>query len=111
MWRIATHVSVTLLRTVVSVLFVFAMAGLLLSVAFGFEEPPNNALLLFSSGLLLIAVLAVFAHLAVTSELNRSEKRLWLARLTGRRAPWALCDYLSCDDLRANAVSVPEDDH
>jgi hypothetical protein len=109
MWKVAPYISVTRLRTVVTVLFVFAIAGLVLTVVFGFEEP-NNTLLLLSSGLLLTAILAVFAHLAVTEELNRSEKRIWLAQLTGRKAPWALCEYLTCDDLRATAVSFVERD-
>jgi hypothetical protein len=109
MWKVAPYFSVTLLRTLVTVLFVFAMAGLVLTVVLGFEEP-NDTLLLISSSLLLTAIVAVFAHLAVTKELNRSEKRIWLARLTGRKAPWALSDYLSCEDLRATAVSFLEED-
>jgi hypothetical protein len=100
---------VTLLRAVVTVLVVFAMAGFLLTLVLGFEEP-NNALLLLSSGLMVTAVLAVFAHLAVTEELNRSEKRIWLARLTGRKAPWALSDYVTCEDLRATAARYVQDD-
>jgi hypothetical protein len=105
----ASHISLTLLRTVVTVLFVLAMAGLVLTLVLAFEEP-NNTLLLLSSGLLLAVILAVFAHLAVTDELNRSEKRIWLAHLTGREAPWAFGDYLRCDDLRATAASFVEKD-
>ena len=109
MGHIRPYISVTLLRSVVTVLVVFAMAGFLLTLVLGFEEP-NEALLLLSSGLMVTAVLAVFAHLAVTQELNRSEKRIWLARLTGRKAPWAFSDYLNCEDLHATAVSYVEDD-
>jgi hypothetical protein len=50
------------------------MAGLLLTVVFGFEAP-NDTLLLLSSGLLLTAVISVFAHLGFTRRLNRSQKR------------------------------------
>src|SRR5918993_1064697 len=109
MGHIRPYISVTLLRAVVTVLVVFAMAGVLLTLVLGFEEP-NNALLLLSSGLMLTAVLAVFAHLALTSELNRSEKRIWLARLTGRKAPWAFGDYLNSDDLRATGGDRVQED-
>jgi hypothetical protein len=105
----ASHISLTLLRTVVTVLFVLAMAALVLTLVLAFEEP-NNTLLLLSSGLLLAIIVAVFAHLAVTDELNRSEKRIWLVHLTGRKAPWAFADYLRCDDLRATAASFVEKD-
>jgi len=108
MWKVAPYFSVTHLRTLVTVLFVFAMAGLVLAVVLGFEEP-NNTLLLLSSGLLLTVIVAVFAHLGVTEELNRSEKRIWLAQLTGRKAPLAWSEYLTCDDLRAAAVSFVEE--
>ncbi len=108
MSKVAPYFSVTLLRTLVAVLFVFAMANLVLLVVLGFEEP-SNTLLLLSSSLLLTAIVAVFAHLAVTKELNRSEKRIWLAQLAGRKAPLALSQYLTCDDLRAAAVSFVEE--
>ena len=104
MWKVAPYFSVTRLRTLVTVLSVFAMAGLVITVVLAFEEP-NNTLLLLSSGLLVTAIVAVFAHLGVTEELNRSEKRIWLAQLTGRKATWAWSEYLTCDDLRAAAVS------
>lgn len=55
----------TLLRLLVSVLFACAMAALVLTGVFGFESP-NDSLLLVSSLLLLIAVGAVFLHLAFT---------------------------------------------
>ena len=108
MRKVAPYFSVTLLRTLVAVLFVFAMASLVLLVVFGFEEP-SNTLLLLSSSLLLTAIVAVFAHLAVTEELNRSEKRIWLAELGGRKAPLAWSKYLTCDDLRATAASFVEE--
>jgi len=93
----------TFLRGLVAVLFVCAMAGLGLTAVFGFEEP-DNTLLFLSSGLLLIAIVAVFAHLGVTRVLSRSQKRIWLQQLVGRRAIWAWPEYLSCDDLRAAAT-------
>jgi hypothetical protein len=99
--------SVTLLRGLVTVLFVCAMAGLVLTALFGFEEP-NNTLVLLSSGLLFTATLAVFAHLGVTRVLTRSQKRIWLNQLTGRRAIWAWREYLTCDDLRAAAIRFAE---
>ena len=108
MRKVAPYFSVTLLRTLVAVLFVFAMASLVLLVVLGFEEP-NNTLLLLSFSLLLTAIVAVFAHLGVTEELNRPEKRIWLAQLAGRKAPLAWSKYLTCDDLRATAVSFAEE--
>jgi len=100
--------SLTLVRALVTVLFVCAMAGLVLTAVFGFEQP-NNTLLLLSSGLLLTAIVAVFAHLGLTRVLNRSQKRLWFHQLTGRRAVWAWAEYLTCDDLRAAAMRSAED--
>ena len=93
----------TLLRPVVSVLFICAIAGLVLTAVFGFEEP-NASLLFLSSGLLFAAIFAVLVHLAVTGALTRAQKRIWLTRLTGRRAAWAWGEYLTCDDLGAAAM-------
>ena len=92
--------SLTLLRALVVVLLVCAMTGLVLTAVFGFEEP-NTTLLLVSSGSLVTAVLAVFGHLALNRVLDRSQKRMWLTQLTGRRAMFAWAEYLACDDLRA----------
>ena len=106
MWKGAD--SLTLLRAFVTVLFVCAMAGLVLTVLFGFEEP-NDTLLFLSCGLVLAAIVAVFAHLAATRLLNRAQKRLWLHRLTGRQAASAWAEYLTCDNLRAAASHFAED--
>src|SRR5687767_12026678 len=92
----------TFLRIFVSVLFICAIAGLILTGVFGFEEP-NDWLLLLSSGLLFAAIAAVLVHLGVTAALTRPQKRVWLARLTGPRAASAWGEYLTCDDLRAAA--------
>jgi hypothetical protein len=99
--------SLTLLRALMTVLFVCAMAGLLLTALFGFEEP-NNILLLLSSGLLLTAIAAVFIHLAVNRQLTRSQKHIWLRHLTGRRALFAWTEYLTCNDLPAAARQFSE---
>ncbi len=104
MWKVTPYFPVPRLRTLVTILVVFAIAGLVLLVVLGFEEP-NNTLLLLSSSLLLAAIVAVLVHLGVTEELNRSEKRIWLAQLAGRKAPLAWSEYLSCDDLRARAAA------
>ena len=106
MWKGAD--SLTLLRALVSVLFVCAMAGLVLTVLFGFEEA-NETLLFLSCGLMLAAIVAVFAHLAATRMLNRAQKRLWLDQLTGRRAASAWAEYLTCDNLRAVAMRFAEE--
>ena len=94
-----------LLRALVITLFVCSMAGLVLTMVFSFEEP-NNALLLGSSTLLLMAIVSVFAHVALTGTLNRSQKRTWLRLLTGRKAVRAWAEYLSSDDPRAAAARL-----
>ena len=98
----------TFLRTSVTVLFICAIAGLALTVLFGFEEP-SDRLLLFSSGLLIAAIVAILVHLGVTGSLTRPQKRVWLRRLTGRRAALAWGEYLTCDDLRAAAIRFAEE--
>ena len=97
----------TFLRAVVSVLFVCALAGLVLTGVFGFEAP-NDRLLLLSTGLLFTVLVAVLVHLGVTKALTRQQKGIWLRELTGRRAAWAWGEYLSCDDLRAAANRCAE---
>ena len=92
----------TFLRAVVTVLFVCALAGLVLTGVFGFEAP-NDRLMLLSSSLLFAVLVAVLVHLGVTRALTRQQKGIWLRELTGRRAAWAWGEYLSCDDLRAAA--------
>jgi O-antigen/teichoic acid export membrane protein len=107
MWKAAMD-SLTVLRALVTVLSICAVVGLVLTALFGFEEP-NDTLLLLSSGLLLTAVAAVFVHLGFTRSLNRSQKRMWLHHLTGRRAVRAWAEYLSCDDLRDAAIRFGEE--
>ena len=94
--------SLRVLQILATILFVSGIASLALTATFAFEEP-NNPLLLLSAGLLVTPLVAVFAHLTATSELNRSQKRIWLRQLTGRRAPSAWAEYLTCGDLRAAA--------
>ena len=89
--------SVRFLRVLVAVLLVCGLVGLALTALFGFEEP-NDTLLFLSSGLLLVAPVLVLAHLSVTRALTPTQRRIWFYQLTGRRAPWAYGDYLSCDD-------------
>ena len=107
MWKTAAD-SRTLLRALVNVLFICALAGLVLTALLGFEEP-NTILLFLSSGLLLMAIVAVFAHLGFTGLISRSEKRVWFHQLTGRRAMWAWGEYLSCEDLHAAAIRFGEE--
>ena len=91
-----------LLRALIAVMVTCSMAGLLLTMVFSFEEP-NGPLLLVSLGLLMAAVIAVFAHLAFTRALDTRQKRMWLRLLCGRRAGRAWAEYLGCDDLLAAA--------
>jgi len=86
----------------------FGIAGLVLTATLTFEEP-SDILLVVSSMLLFAAPLAVLAHLALTRELSRREKRIWIRQLIGRRAPWALSDYLTFPDRRATAKRLAEE--
>ena len=96
------------LRALVAVLFVCAMAGFVLTAVFGFEEP-DNTLLLGSFGLLVTALLAIPAHVLMTRELSGPQRRIWVHELTGRGAPWAWGHYLACDDIRAEAIRLQHD--
>jgi hypothetical protein len=78
------------------------VAGLFATGLMGFEEP-GNMLLLLSSALTLAAPAAVLVHLAVTGELTRHEKRVWMRHLSGSRAPSAFAAYLTAPDRRAVA--------
>lgn len=90
------------LRALVTFLSLAATMGLVLTALSGFEEP-NDVLLLLSSGLLLVAVVAVFAHLGATRLVEPALKRVWFQQLVGRRALSAWAEYLTCEDLRATA--------
>jgi hypothetical protein len=74
-------------------------AALAVTVLLGFEEP-NGLLLLIASILLFAAPVTMLTHLAMTNELTREEKRIWLRALTGRRALAACSIYLTCGDRR-----------
>lgn len=64
-----------------------------------FEEPHPEMLL--ASGLLLLSTpLGVALHLNFTHELTRTEKRAWVAGLTGRRGMAYLSAYLEGGDRR-----------
>jgi hypothetical protein len=91
-----------------AVLGVFGMVGLAVTALLGFEEP-NSTLLVFSSVLLFAAPVGILAHLSVTRELTRQEKRIWFQQLTGRRAAWAFSGYLTCHDRRATAKRLAEE--
>jgi len=91
-----------------AVLSVFGIAGLGLTALVGFERP-NTMLLLVSSALVLAAPVAMLVHLAVTRELTRAEKRIWIRELTGPRAPWVFSDYVACDDRPAAASRLVEE--
>jgi hypothetical protein len=65
----------------------------------GFEEP-NGWLLLISAGLALVAPGVVLTHLALTRELSREEKRMWVRELTSVSAASAFADYLRASDHR-----------
>lgn len=101
--------SMSVLRSLVAVLFVSAIASVIVTALFGFEAP-KDTLLLLTAGLLCAAVMAVFGHLAFTRALTLWQKRTWLRGLTGRKAAWAAWgEYLTCGDLRAAAGRFHEE--
>lgn len=89
-------------RSVVVGLSLLGLVGIALAVLLPFEEP-SHVLLLLSTALLFTPVVAVFAHVKLTGALTTEQRKVWLHRLAGRRAPWALAEYLSCDDLGSAA--------
>lgn len=91
-----------ILRPLVAALLLLGLAGLALTTLLGFESP-DRTLLYLSSALLVAPVLVVFAHLSLTRALTPRQRRLWFRHLTGRRAMWALGEYLNCTDPGATA--------
>jgi len=78
------------------------MVGLAVTAVIGFEEP-NNALLLTSFILMLVAPVAMLVHLARTRELTSRERRIWIRQFAGPRAPRAFSAYLTSHDRSATA--------
>ena len=78
------------------------MVGLAVTAVVGFEEP-NNALLLTSFILMLVAPVATLVHLARTRELTSRERRMWIRQFAGPRAPRAFSAYLTSHDRSATA--------
>ena len=59
------------------------LAGLVATIALGFEEPHTGALVV-SAILLASAPAGMLVHVASTTELTAAERRLWLRALAGR---------------------------
>ena len=85
------------------------MAGVFVAVVLGFEEP-NTSILVISGLLMLIAPLAVAAHLTVTSEMTREEKSLWVQIFSSSRAFGALSPYLTSLDRGETARKITAPD-
>ena len=92
---------------VLPVVSTLGFAGLVVTVAMGFEEP-TPVLLGLSSVALVIPVLGAFAHLALTRELTPQEKRAWLRDLIGPRALWSWSSYLMCSNRREAASTLAQ---
>ena len=90
------------LAAVSAALSVLGLAGLLLTLAFGFETP-NTALLVVSAPLTFAAPLAALWHLVATRTLTSSEKRIWARELIGAEVFSALSEYMRSPDLSASA--------
>jgi len=83
-WAFATLPYITLLGCV----------GLGLTVVLGFEEP-DLRWLAASSALIAAAPLGMALHMALTGEISKRDKRLWLASLAGMKDPAAFPDYFT----------------
>ena len=100
--RSASPASPPRLAAVSGALSVLGLAGLLLTLALGFETP--NTVLLFVSGPLTFAApLAALWHLVATRTLTSAEKRVWVRELTGADVFSALSEYMRSPDLSASA--------
>jgi hypothetical protein len=96
------------------VLGAFTVAGLLglgilaMTLMIGFEEA-DSTLLLVSAVLTFAAPIAMLVHLALTREMTRQEKRIWVQGLTGPRFLLVFSRYLTADDRRAAAMMLAEE--
>ena len=87
--------------------------GLAVNGVLSFEEPERE-MLIASGLLLLVAPVGMLVHLGVTRELNRDEKRAWIAGLTGRRGMAFLAAYFKGSGRRTalqQVTSETGDDH
>jgi hypothetical protein len=90
------------IRHAVTGLSLVGLAGLLLTLLFGFEEP--NAILLWPcSATALAAPVVVVIHLAYTETLAADKKRAWWTSFAGANVFSAVSEYLSSPDLAASA--------
>jgi hypothetical protein len=82
------------------------VALLVVNIALSFEEP-HGAMLTIAFLLLLAAPLGILFHMAITSEMTRAEKRMWLSGLAGLKGPSLFVAYFSGNDrARATAMLV-----
>jgi hypothetical protein len=73
------------------------LGGLAANLMLSFEEPQRG--LLMVAGLLLFAApVGMLTHLALTSELTPTEKRLWGSALASRKGPTVFRAYFSTRD-------------
>jgi hypothetical protein len=83
-------------------LSVFGLGATVVMLVLGFETP-HTGLLRLSAFCVFSTPLAVLVHLAATTDLTNSQKRIWLRALLGRKAPWAFAEYLRTADRGAIA--------
>ena len=83
-------------------LLVGGVAGLLLTLWLGFEEP-NFFLLSASVALVLAGPVAALVHLTCTRTLTAERKRVWWKVFASGEIWFALSEYLSSPDLSASA--------
>jgi len=90
------------------VLACLGLAGMFVTIALGFEEP-NRAMLGVSSCLLLMALMSVVVHVALTSHLTHARRRTWLRALGSPAAISAFSRYLRLGTHRTQPARSDED--
>jgi hypothetical protein len=85
--------------TTLPYLSLLGLVSLVANIMLSFEEPHSERLLV-SAMFLAAAPVGVLMHLAVTPELMRGEKRMWVAGLVGRNGPTYFAAYFSATERR-----------
>ena len=89
----------------VPILTLVGIAGLLVTLLLGFEEP-HTLLLVVSSFLVVSAPVAIFDHVLFTRHLDSNEKRELIGYFLSRHAAVAIDEYVSSTDRRAGLARL-----
>ena len=85
-----------------AVLTMAGIAGLVVTLMLGFEEP-HTPMLWVSGAMMLAAPIAALVHLGVTRGLTNDEKLIWLKEFRSSEVLSALSEYLSSQNLSESA--------